>query len=455
MDSSAESADGKGLRHFRYIAAGVALLLLLIASVVAYGGGGSDDRSTSSPNRSVPPVRVANARAFIDSIGVNTHLHYADTAYAHYPMVRKRLRELGVKHIRDVLVANIPYQPRRLEDLARLGIKANLIAHKPAMGYGSAFLKEQIAVLRGRARAATESVEGPNEYDNKGDPNWVAALRDYQRHLYRAVRSDPELDALPVLGPSLVPPSSHTSLADISAHLDRGNIHSYPGGQPPHLASFGRTLDETLEDARINSGRAPVMATESGYHNATAGNNEHPPASERAAGIYIPRLFLEYFRRGVERTYLYELIDENPDPDGADPEQHFGLLRNDFSPKPAYVALKNLIALLSDRPDKRMTGSLRHRLEGETEGIEQLLLKGSDGSFYLALWQSASVFDIERREDLRPPARTVTVRLEQPVALAERYRPGKSASPLARYANAGAIRLSVPADVIVVRLAPR
>lgn len=452
MDSAAESGGGKALRQAPYLAAWVALLL--IAAVVAYRAGGSDDRPPASSHRSVRPVSVANARAFVDSIGVNTHLHYADTAYANYPMVRRRLRELGVKHIRDAVVASAPYQPPRLEGLARVGIKANLIVHKPAKGYGKAFLEEQMAVLRRRARATAESIEGPNEYDTMGDPNWVATLRDYQHYLYRAASSHPELDELPVLGPSLVSPASHVSLADVSPHLDRGNIHPYPGGQAPHFSNFGRTLAEALDDARMNSGTKPIVATESGYHNATAGDSEHPPASERAAGIYIPRLLLEYFRRGVERTYLYELIDEKPDPRATDPEQHFGLLRTDFSPKPAYVALKNLIALLSDGPGTP-SGSLRYRLEGETEGVEQLLLRKRDGSFYLALWQSASVFDIERREDLHPPARAVTVTLQQPVEVAERYRPGKSSSPLARYANVGAIRLRVPEDVIVVRLDPR
>ncbi len=452
MDWSADSTGGKALRNASYLAAGLALLL--IAAGVAYRAGGSDDRPPASSHRSVPPVSVADARSFVDSIGVNTHLHYADTAYANYPMVRRRLRELGVKHIRDAVAADI-HAPGRLDDLAGLGIKANLIVHKPTLGDSTAILEEQLAVLRRRGRGVTESIEGPNEYDNMGDPNWVAALRDYQRRLYRAVRTDSALDGLPVLGPSLVSPASHVALADVSALADRGNVHAYPGAQPPQLANFGRSLAETLDDARVNSGTEPIVATETGYHNATAGNSEHPPASERAAGIYVPRLLLEYFRRGVERTYLYELVDEKPDPRGTDPEQHFGLLRNDFSPKPAYVALKNLIAILSDGPGKPITRSLRYRLEGETESIDQLLLRKRDGSFYLAIWQSASVFDIERREDLRPPARAVTVRLEQPVKVAELYRPGESSSPLTRYTDAGAIRLRVPADVMVVRLDPR
>ncbi|MGC8715248.1 MAG: PA14 domain-containing protein, partial [Leptodesmis sp.] len=41
------------------------------------------------------------AASFIDSIGVNTHIRYYDTAYGNYSLIKQRLQELGVKHIRD------------------------------------------------------------------------------------------------------------------------------------------------------------------------------------------------------------------------------------------------------------------------------------------------------------------------------------------------------------------
>ncbi len=452
MDSTAESAGTNRLKRLPHLAALMALLLIL--ALAAYSAGGNDDRLNASLPRSISPVRAESARVFVDSIGVNTHLHYTDTAYADYPLVRDRLRDLGVKHIRDAMVGNSRRQQRRLDDLARLGIKANLIVGNPPLRRGSPIPKHQISVRR-RSRGGIESIEGPNEYDNTGDPDWAMTLRDYQRRLYRAVSSDPKLDVLPVLGPSLVSPESHVSLADVSAYLDYGNIHSYPGGQPPHLANFGRTLAQALDDARRNSGMKPIVATESGYHNATATTSDHPPASERAAGIYVPRLVVEYFRRGVARTYLYEFVDEKPDAPRTDPEQHFGLLRNDFSPKPAYLALKNLLALLRDQPGKGITGSLRYRLEGQVEGVNQLLLGKRDGSFYLLLWQSASVFDVERRKDVDPPARAITVRFGEPLAVAESYRPGQSSSPLARYAKVKTIKVSVPSDMIVMRLDSR
>ena len=59
----------------------------------------------------------------------------------------------------------------------------------------------------------------------------------------------------------------------------------------------------------------PIVFTESGYHNAINENTDQPGVSETTAAKYIPRLFLEDFSRAVPRTYLYELMDEAPDPE--------------------------------------------------------------------------------------------------------------------------------------------
>jgi hypothetical protein len=45
----------------------------------------------------------------------------------------------------------------------------------------------------------------------------------------------------------------------------------------------------------------------------------------------------EYFRRGIGRTYFYELLDQDTKP--ADQEANFGLLRHDLSEKPIFSAL--------------------------------------------------------------------------------------------------------------------
>ncbi|HMV50398.1 MAG TPA: hypothetical protein PKD31_21840, partial [Blastocatellia bacterium] len=46
--------------------------------------------------------RARQADEFLDSIGVNVHLHYNDTAYKEYErIIKPRLRESGIRHLRD------------------------------------------------------------------------------------------------------------------------------------------------------------------------------------------------------------------------------------------------------------------------------------------------------------------------------------------------------------------
>ena len=48
--------------------------------------------------------RPSPARAFGDSIGVNTHIGWYDTAgYGDFDPIESRLRELGVRYVRDGL----------------------------------------------------------------------------------------------------------------------------------------------------------------------------------------------------------------------------------------------------------------------------------------------------------------------------------------------------------------
>ena len=86
------------------------------------------------------------------------------------------------------------------------------------------------------------SVVGPNEPDLEPVTDWVGKQRAYQRELYSRVKSDPALAHLTVLGPSLVHRESRAALGDLSAYLDPGNLHPYPGGGLPLINLAGRAF---------------------------------------------------------------------------------------------------------------------------------------------------------------------------------------------------------------------
>ncbi|NJN38104.1 MAG: hypothetical protein HC790_04210 [Acaryochloridaceae cyanobacterium CSU_3_4] len=108
-------------------------------------------------------------------------------------------------------------------------------------------------------------------------------------------------------------------------------------------------------------------------------SRNHKGVSEQAAAKSLPRLFLEFFNRGIQRTFVYELIDEHPNPKLDDKEKNFGLLRYDGSRKPVFIALRNLITLLKDSKTKSSKPFspqyLDYQLSGNTVNIHHTLLQ--------------------------------------------------------------------------------
>ena len=391
------------------------------------------------------------ADAFVESVGVNVHLGYSNTVYNNFSAVRAAIDKLGVRHIRDGVGLGRTDVYSRFRTLAGDGIGLDIIVGEPIERWGVGSLDQQLNMIESEFSSAVVSLEGPNEYDAQGDANWVANLRDYQRRLWEGAHARPKLAALPILGPSFATASGPAEAGDLSAWTNEGNIHPYPGGEQPDLDSH---MQSELALAAKSTGSEPVQATETGYHNAVNTTNGHRPASERAAGIYTPRLFLDDFRRGITRTYDYELVDVGNDTSRTDPGQNFGLLRNDFSEKPSFVALKNLIALLEDPGPSFVPGGLSYSLQGAPSTARQVLLQKRDGSFYLALWNQASVWDTTKLVDLDPADAQVTLQFGQPIERAEVFQPNASVAPLAAYGNPSSIPISLSERVTLVKLVP-
>lgn len=404
----------------------------------------------------IAPAAAAAATArpadsFVESVGVNVHLSYSDTEYGEFDRVRAALDALGVRYIRDGVGLNRSSVYSRFRTLGADGVKVNVIVGDPQQRWGTGTLDQQLDMIDANFRSAVASLEGPNEYDIQDDPNWVANLRTYQQRLWEGANARPGLASLPIVGPSFASGDGPEEAGDLSAWTDEGNMHPYPGGEQPDRNSH---LESELRMAALNTGTQRVQATETGYHNAVANTTtSHRPVSERATGTYVPRLFLDYFRRGIRRTFAYELVDTGDDPISSG--DHFGLLRNDFSEKPAFTATKRLVALLEDRGPAFTPDALSYSLQGAPSSARQLLLQKRDGSFYLVLWNQVSAWNDESLVDLDPADPKITVQLNQPIARAEVYRPNASAAPVSTIADPGSsIPLSLSEQVTVIKLVP-
>jgi hypothetical protein len=393
-----------------------------------------------------------SAAAFTGSVGVNTHIVYFDTAYGDWDRVLGRLDELGVRHLRDGVYGNPGWADwndryyAAVDAAAAHGMRFDFIMGQPGNRAGT--LDQLVDVVAGRLRGAASSLEAPNEYDlSGGDPDWQVNLRAYQRQLFAKVNASPGLRDLPVVGPSLVGWDSAAQLGHLDDALDVGNLHPYTGGQSP----APEKLEEQFRHNAPVSGTKPFYATEAGFHNALNATGGQPAVSEEVGANYLLRTYLEHFAAGIERTFAYELIDEQPEAALAEPEQHFGLLRHDLSEKPSFTALRNLLSVIGDPASPASLAPLDVELGGQADGVRSLLLQGDDGRYQLALWQSASIWDPKDHRALAVAPKTVSITAPA-IASATVARPLRSAERAPVTVNAGRFEVAVPADPIVIDL---
>jgi hypothetical protein len=437
-----------------------ALLYFLVTSLLAPPSA----QSNPAYGTRADAVQAKPAHAFIDSIGVATHLHYNDTVYSRFDtLVRPRLLELGVRHVADAVYTSSSAGPntfyyRRLRELGRTGIRFNLGVSMETPNTTRTDI-DKLDDVQAWSGGAIELFEGANEPDIAGVADWAARARALQQGLWRKVQSDPALRDVDVIAPS--PVFKPGALGDVSQWTDYGNWHAYPGGRCPACADvYGQSFDRKVGAYRAPAGGKPLMVTETGYHNATSGSGGHRAVSERAAGKYIPRLLFEYFNRGVKRSYLYELIDLRNAPSKRD--ANFGLLRNDGSRKPAFVALRNLIDILDDPGTAFTPARLDYRLSGHTANVRHRLLQKRDGTFYLALWQSRTSYDtgeranradaLDARGDLTVAGQSVTIATGRTFSDVRLYRPGRSTEPQQTWDSTATVTISVPDEVVLLEL---
>lgn len=403
-------------------------------------------------------VKAKKADSFVDSIGVNTHLFYTDTVYheKYEEIIKPKLLELGVRHIRDGGTRNLSGYLDRLQELKSFGINSTLIfgpnTGTPADGI------ELIKDLKG----VVEAVEGPNELNlDKTINNWVSVVQNYAKELFTLVKADEYTKNLPVIGPSLTNREATQSVGDLSSFVDYGNIHKYYGNRHPETNGWGSYWEGTkygslaygVKSVSNYAGSKPVIATESCYHNAINSDDGHRAIPENIAAKYVPRLFLFHFNQNISRTLCYELIDLDQDKEFDEKKKNFGLLRNNGSEKPAFTALKNIINLLEDPGTKFNTEELDFYLKNNTSNVYQTLLQKRDGTFYLILWQGVSSFDPSNKREIEIPPQKVDLYLNTPTSSVNVYTLSNFyKQPTLKYNPQKMIRLNVTDSPVIIQL---
>ena len=407
-------------------------------------------------------VQAQKAYDFVDSLGVVTHVNRGkgvldDSGWA---IISAAIAEAGFRYVRTTVINNEAVARVRAMH-AKYGTKFNLRIdsraaegenHEPLDSGAIDGLVEQVKLVGANAIL---SFEGPNEYNSQGkkhgNRDWVEQLKAFTLRLYERIKSDPEIADKPVIAPSIWNRrvQDYRAVGDISDRTDKGCLHNYTGGRLPSYE-----LDSRIADARILTPHYPIWVTEYGYRTA-----DRFAVSEAAKAKYLPRAAAEYFiRPDVERTFNYQIIDEWPIDEK--PDKAWGLLRNDFSKRPAYHAMKNTIALLDDKDGSFTPGSLDYDLGGDTKDVHSFLVQKKNGAFYLVLWQEVASYDPDARKDLHPAPRPLTLTFNTPVAEVRTYLPTgldiadpqTATSPIAVVKTPKSVDLQVPDQLLIVEI---
>jgi len=353
---------------------------------------------------------------FLDTLGVNVHLNYKDTAYADAAAVARDLHYLGIRHVRDALPMAWSAGGAHPEDFAymvKAGVKFDL-----GVDGGKSF-DPNVVVARADEVSklmpgAIEAIEGFNEINNwpvtyKGTTS-PAAADAAMRALYAALHADPHLAGVPVYDMTGAP-----TPMDLTGRADFANAHPYPhNGNPPAITADPDLKGHVGASVVTEIGNFSLPATWpagkpwwEGY--TMLGMDEESQAKS---------ILLSYFsaaEAGIKRTYVYELLDEKTDPGSNQPEFHYGLFHHDHSPKAAAVAIHNLTTFLAG------AGGASPPMDDEPPPLKLLnapphthllYIRGGQKTWFAAVWIDAPFWKWTGPTAERAPKTSIDIKLE-------------------------------------------
>lgn len=312
-------------------------------------------------------VKAISAGSVFHSVGVNHHIDFSsEPALA---LATAAVNYLGVKHLRDC--------PDNVSCVGPTGTW-QLFANATGVQFCAYLTEGSLAAMQRdlglikqlAAQGIIEYLEGGNEEDDaypKAQGNTIAITLAFQKS---DVWPTGQALKIPVIMMSFGAGwtaankyhGDYDKIGDASAWCDYGNAHTYPNpGQ-----RTGQAIQQLNADARLATPSKPIITTEIGWSHATAG-------VERLAMFAV----LDGILYGNPMIYFYALFDDSS---GA-----WGLFDKDGTPRPAAMALRNLLRVFSDTGTVARSDSLDYTLTGAAND-NNFLAQRSDGMFLLVLW---------------------------------------------------------------------
>jgi hypothetical protein len=396
------------------------------------------------------------AKAFLNSLGVNTHVDQGYSADGYVPP----LQYLGVRNVRDGQRNSQGYITLR----QRAGVKVCLMVD-PA---------NVVSIAKPLAQAgALLAIEGPNEPNNfpltyngnqgGGQGTWLPVAQ-FQRDLYATVKGNATLKNYPVFGPSecggeidnvglqflTIPAGSNVMMPDETKFSDAANIHNYVQGtwggtcdnqawgaaSPTQRQGFdglsynqGWTWAENYagySDAQLQT--LPRVTTETGFWS-------QDDTTARFQGCILVNTYLAQFKQGWAYTFIYELVD------GEGGGGYWGLFYSDYTPKPSANFIHNLTTILADTKNPAIAGTLAYSIPGQPATVHDLLLQKSNGALELVVWGEQISGSNKVTVNLGATYNTVNV-----------YDVTAGVDPIAVYQGASAVTVPVSDHALILEI---
>jgi hypothetical protein len=356
-----------------------------------------------------------SATDFLKSVGIGIHLGHRDTPYySKFETVVELLQDLGIKYLRDdaVFSTNITRDDefyQRVRKLVGMGYRFDLVCADPLNAY--IFLPpRRLPDVYDWCDGGVEIFEGANEPNLITRP-WAnpAVSAEHQRALFAVLKGHAALRNVVLASPSYI--QNNVPIAEnLSDAVDWINIHPYPGMEHPETNGPG-ALTGFITGAQRVFGKKPVLVSETGYHTAVQTSGAFLPVSEPIKTRYLPRLLLWNFKNGVQRSYIYELMDSfNNGP--TDPDSNFGLATFEGTRKASFLCVKQFLSLFDRRlANAKDTGQFRFDVSGNSQDLQTAAFRRSDGSHLVFAWLGVSGWDSTTRMPRPPVTRDVAVLL--------------------------------------------
>jgi hypothetical protein len=236
----------------------------------------------------------------------------------------------------------------------------------------------------------------------------------YQRDLYSQAKASATLQNYPVFGSSedgaeqdnvglqylTIPPGAPDGalLPAGTPYADFANPHDYLDKYSSIIDNLSWRAADPLQDGAFDGlyseygvtwwqnfpgyssttnptlSNLPRVTTETGWPSTGAGHSE-----DQQGKVYL-NTYLDFFKRGWNDTFIYEMVDDQGGGSGGQ-----ALYNPNGTPKLAATYIHNLTTLLADNTSNA-PGSVNYSIPGEPATVHDLLLQKSDGSFDLVVW---------------------------------------------------------------------